>query len=138
MKPNRPPTLRRRAMVYSILGIALTLVIALGSTLVLTLQREQRTLDQRLLTNAQIIANMDRTRRCLLGQDTPEVLSAFLQRTANDLARLDVIAVIDPNGIVCASGTAENSLPEDTLTHLEDGDRVILADGKAPAGMVSA
>lgn len=135
MKPNRPPTLRRRAMVYSILGIALTLVIALGSTLVLTLQREQRTLDQRLLTNAQIVANMDHTRRCLLGQDTPEVLSAFLQRTANDLARLDVIAVIDPNGIVCASGTAENSLPVDTLTHLEDGDRVILADGKAPAGM---
>ena len=63
MKPNRPPTLRRQAMVYSILGIALTLVIALGSTLVLTLQREQRTLDQRLLTNAQIVANMDHTFR---------------------------------------------------------------------------
>lgn len=136
MKPNRPPTLLRRAMLYSIMGIVLTLIIALGSTLFLTLRREQRTLDQRLLTNAQIVANMDHTRRALLGQDTPEVLSAFLQRTANDLARLDVIAVIDMDGIVCAAGTAENSLPEDTLAYrMQDGDHVVLADGKAPAGM---
>lgn len=136
MKAHRPPTLRNQAMLYSTMGIVLTLLIALGSTLILTLRREQNTLDQRLLTNAQIIASLDHTRNTLLKKDSPEKLSAFLQSTANDIARLDVIAVMDVNGVVCAAGTAENSLPEDVSAYrMKDGDIVTLTEGKAPAGM---
>lgn len=95
MNTGRKAPIRTQIFGLNLLVIAVTVLLALGATLLLTLRQERRVLDRNLMNSAQVVARVPMVARDLAqGAPTPELWD-FLDASTAQISDIDVIVVAD-------------------------------------------
>ena len=97
-KGGREP-IRRQIFRVNMILITVTLVLALGVTLYLTLQQNREAMDDNLLNSARLIAQEPTVRAALEAGQPNEELWEFLDVATARISDIDVIVLADVNGI---------------------------------------
>lgn len=96
---GRPRPIRAEIFRASLLLLVVTLALALGVTLYLTLRQERAALDANLMNSAQIVAQVPAVPRALERGEAGAELWDFLDEAVRRVSDIDVVVVADAQGI---------------------------------------
>ena len=82
----------RRILMVS---ISVTILLALGVSLCLSLRQDAHMRDQTLLSGAQTVASAPE----LVGSEDPDVRLDYIERMVKNVPYIDIFAVYDPDGV---------------------------------------
>lgn len=133
------PQLYRQIRRILMVSISVTIILALGVSLWLSLRQDARMRDQTLLSGAQTVASAPE----LVGSQDPNVRMDYIERMVKNVPYIDIFAVYDPDGIPItfydlATGTSDPAdvppLSQEILGHFEAGNDTLLYNYEAPEG----
>lgn len=129
-------TLRAQLYILSILGIAIALLLALGSSLWLNVSNSYRLMDQHMKEVAAMLAKTQQVQQAMDNPEHQQDLELLLQNIAEQMQDLDMVAVVDAGGSILAVGSVGSKIKEIALPVLEgDEGAVFLKDGQSEEGM---
>ena len=140
MKKNNTPSLQLYGQIRKILVVCIcvTLLLAFGASLWISLQQDAKVRDQALLSAVQVAAGTS----LLMENNSPDRLQKYVEHTVREVPAIDVFAVYDASGTPTAfydldSNSSELSdvpaLSEDVLSYFQSGGTTLLYNHEAPA-----
>lgn len=129
-------TLRAQLYTLSVLGIVIALLLALGSSLWLNLRNTHSMMDQHMKEIAGTLAKMQQVQQMIEDSERAQELQGLLQIIAEQMADLDLVAVVDTTGNLVAMGSVKNTAKEITIPAMNGTEEdVFLKEGKSEEGM---
>ena len=99
MKKRNPSSIRSDVVGVNLTAIFLTVLLALGGTLLLTIYSERSYMDRNLMNSAQVIAHVPAVAQVLESGVPSETLNTFLDDTIRQVSDIDIIVVADTDSI---------------------------------------
>lgn len=96
---QRRASIRAQIFGVNLLAISLTVLLALGTTLFLTLRQEKQVLDRNLMNSAQVVSRVPAVARDLAGGAPTAELWDFLDSATAQISDIDVIVVADTHSV---------------------------------------
>ena len=96
---QRRTSIRAQIFGVNLLAISLTVLLALGATLFLTLRQEKQVLDRNLMNSAQVVSRVPAVARDLAGGAPTAELWDFLDSATAQISDIDVIVVADTRSV---------------------------------------
>ncbi|MEM5779718.1 MAG: hypothetical protein AAGU02_01070, partial [Lawsonibacter sp.] len=92
-------SIRTQIVLVNFFVVSVTVLLAMGATLILTLVQDRRIIDRNLINSAQVVARVPMVIETLQNGTPNPGFTAYLDRTVSGVNDIDVVIVADTGSI---------------------------------------
>ncbi|MGE4277255.1 MAG: ATP-binding protein [Lawsonibacter sp.] len=92
-------SIRTQIILVNLFVVTVTVLLAMGATLILTLIQDKQIIDRNLINSAQVVARVPMVMEALQSGSPTPAFTAYLDGTVSDVSDIDVIIVADDDSI---------------------------------------